>query len=306
MGHNAQTPGIRIWLTGAAGFLGWRLLHALSLSGHQVLGFSRRELPAPSSSLQIDLAGGDAPQKLADLIRTDGAPDVVIHAAAKQPGSGTLADFVRANVQTTANLIDALRSQPPRRFIYTSTQSVYNGPRSLPVDEEVPATGVLPYSATKRWGEQASAGLRDRSQVLVLRLPSLYGRGQADSFIDGLARTALRNEPIELFAQGALVRDALHVDDVVRAIVAAVNLPANNGEPYSVINLGCGRAITAFEYAQTLVAALGSRSEVRRIDRPARQNDLYADIEKAKRLLSFAPLSLEESLKHYATELRAG
>src|SRR5689334_24570542 len=84
--------------------------------------------------------------------------------------------------------------------------------------ELAPAGGTLPYGATKRWGEQLLETFQRYSRIVVLRLPSLYGTGQADSFIDGLARTAQRNEPIELLSRGDLIFDALHVDDVVRAI----------------------------------------------------------------------------------------
>ena len=134
-------------------------------------------------------------------------------------------------------------------------------------------------------------------------MPSLYGAGQADSFIDGLARTALRGEPLELFSRGELIRDALHVSDVVKAIAACVRQPTKRG--YVVMNLGCGRAIRAIEYAQALVSALGSTSEVVPIDREASQENLYADIEHARQLIGFDPMSLDESMSVYANELRA-
>src|SRR5689334_23867056 len=84
--------------------------------------------------------------------------------------------------------------------------------------ELAPAGGSLPYGATKRWGEQLLETFHRYSRIVVLRLPSLYGAGQEDSFIDGLARTAQLNDSIELYSRGELVRDALHVNDVVRAL----------------------------------------------------------------------------------------
>ena len=252
--------------------------------------------------MSIDLAADDAPEKLAQLIRDIGAPDAIVHAASRQPGSGTLSDFIRSNVQSTANLLDAFKQKAPLKIIYTSTQSVYHRPDSLPVKETDPVGGTLPYGVTKRWAEQLMESFQEYSQVVVLRLPSLYGAGQADSFIDGLAQPALRGEPLELFSRGDLIRDALHVNDSIAAITACLVRPLEKS--FSVMNLGCGRPIRTYEYAEALVRALESKSEIVPIDRPASQFDLYADTEQARRFIGFEPMTLEQSMKIYANELR--
>lgn len=203
----------------------------------------------------------------------------------------------------TANLLDALTGTPPRLFLYTSTLSVYDRPHLLPVKETERAGGALPYAATKRWGEILVRDFEDRAQIITLRLPSLYGAGQADSFIDGLARRAARDEPLELFSRGQLIRDALHVSEIVKAIAACLERPP---EPrFCLMNLGGGRAIATAEYARALVLALGSASAVVPVERPAAQFDLYADIALARRLIGFEPKTLEDSMREYVDELRA-
>ena len=226
----------------------------------------------------------------------------MIHAASKQPGTGSPSDFIKSNIQTTANLLEAFQPHPPAQIIYTSTQSVYNHPASFPVRETEPAGGRLPYAATKRWSEQILETFQDRSRITILRLPSLYGAGQADSFIDGLARVARRGEPIELFSRGELIRDALHVSDVVKAIERSIELRLDGS--FSLMNLGCGRPIKSLEYAQLLVKQLESKSEIVPVDRPASQTDLYADIERARQCIGFEPMPLAHSMKVYADELR--
>src|SRR5215216_5478811 len=193
---------MNIWITGCSGFLGTRLAAHLVAKQHHVTGLSRRECADANQSVSIDLAETDSPRLIEKLSAESGAPDVVIHAASKQPGPGDLADFVDANVHSTSNLIEGLTQQPPHLIVYTSTLSVYGRPAVIPVDESGPAGGTLPYGATKRWAEQLLETFQRYSRIIVLRLPSLYGAGQADSFIDGLARTAQRNEPIELFSRG--------------------------------------------------------------------------------------------------------
>jgi nucleoside-diphosphate-sugar epimerase len=134
-------------------------------------------------------------------------------------------------------------------------------------------------------------------------LPSLYGAGQADSFLDGLARTAQLGDSIELFSRGELVRDALHVSDVVHAIDNCIAQPPANA--FSILNLGCGQRITTSEWTRALVDALESKSVIIPVDREASQFDLYADISAARQQIAFAPTSLAESMKVYADELRA-
>jgi nucleoside-diphosphate-sugar epimerase len=298
-----QKRRLSIWITGSAGFLGTRLANHLTATGHRVTGLSRQETRLIDKSVVIDLAADDACEQLRGLIQKTDAPDVLIHAASKQPGSGELREFIRSNVRTTENLIAAFRARPPGQIIYTSTQSVYNHPATLPVKETEPCAGSLPYSATKRWSEQLLENFKNEVPVTVLRLPSLFGAGQADSFIDGLAAQAMLDRPIELFSRGEIVRDAVHVTDVVKAIATCAENRFE--ESFSLFNLGCGRPINTLEYARTLVGALESKSAVIPVDKPASQPNLYADIEKARRMIGFEPTPLAESMRIYANELSA-
>ena len=285
---------MNIWITGCSGFLGTRLAKHFAKQ-HEVTGISRRDCAGASHSVSIDLAKRDAPRLIEKLSAESGTPEVVIHAASKQPNDGDLADFVDANVHSTSNLIEGLTLQPPRLIIYTSTLSVYGRPSIIPVDESNPAGGSLPYGSTKRWGEQLLETFQRYSRIVVLRLPSLYGAGQADSFIDGLARTAQLNDSIQLFSRGELIRDALHVSDVVRAIDNCIAHPPDNA--FSILNLGCGQRTKTSEWARALVDALDSKSAIIPVDREASQFDLYADISAARQQIAFAPMSLAESMK---------
>ena len=293
---------MNIWITGCSGFLGTRLAAHLVAKQLHVTGLSRRDCADATRSVSIDLSNTESPRLIEKLSAESGAPDVVIHAASKQPGPGDLADFVDANVHSTSNLIEGLTLQPPRLIVYTSTLSVYGRPSVIPVDEASPAGGTLPYGATKRWGEQMLETFQRYARIVVLRLPDLYGAGH-DSFLDDLARTAQRDELIELFSRGELIRDALHVSDVVRAIDNCIAHPPDNA--FSILNLGCGQRTKTSEWARALVDALDSKSAIIPVDREASQFDLYADISAARQQIAFAPMSLAESMKVYADELRA-
>src|ERR1043166_6913329 len=198
---------MNIWITGGAGFLGRRLTAELGQQGHRVLSLSRRASTDADESIIIDLA--QEKEKLNSVAHEHGPADVVIPAASRQPGRYTFPEFVKGNILPTVNLLEALKSSPPKQIIFTSTLSVYAQSNNLPFTEDHPASSALAYAATKRWAEQLLETFR-AAQVTVLQIPRLYGKGQDDSFIDGFAQLALRRENIELFSRGATIREALH------------------------------------------------------------------------------------------------
>jgi nucleoside-diphosphate-sugar epimerase len=291
---------MKIWITGGAGFLGQRLTAELARQGHEILSLSRRSSPVANESVTIDLA--QEKEKLNSLAGEYGPADVVIHTASRQPGRYTFPEFVKGNILPTVNLLEALKPSPPKQIIYTSTLSVYAQSNKRPFTEDHPASSSLAYAATKRWAEQLLETFRD-AQVTILRLPSLYGKGQGDSFIDGLAQLAQRGEDLELFSRGAVIREALHVSDVIRAIQTCIDTPP--AEQFCLMNLGTGRSISTVEYAEALVEALESKSKIVLSDRAALQFDCYADIQRARDTIGFQPTELKESLRRYTHELRA-
>jgi nucleoside-diphosphate-sugar epimerase len=294
---------MRIWITGGAGFLGRRLSQQLFADGHEVFSISRRQHDLALRSHSVDLASRSAVSQLTAIAEEDGSPDAVIHTASRQPGlKGSQTDYVKSNLTSTVNLLRALEKTPPKTIIYTSTITVYGRPTRNPVDETSPAGGSLPYSATKRWSEQIVEEAKTSAARIVLRLPSLYGKGQDDSLIDGLARTALTDQPIELFSRGETIRDALHVSDVITAIQQCLSQSPKSS--FVCLNLGCGQPITTFEWAEAMVDALQSKSSIQRVDKASPQSDLYANIELAKQTIGFCPTELRQSMKIYADELR--
>jgi nucleoside-diphosphate-sugar epimerase len=289
---------MRIWITGGAGFLGRRLTTSLKSGGNHIVSLSKRKSPEADESISIDLASQK--EELKRLVHERGAPDVVVHCASREPGSYSLPEFVKSNVISTQLLIDAFRDAPPRQIIYTSSLSVYSKSARLPFAETHPTSSPAPYAATKRWAEQLLETFHE-APVTILRLPSLYGAGQEDSFVDGLAKLAMNNDDIELFSRGEVIRDALHVSDAVTAIQACIE--RRPGESFSIMNLGCGRAITSLEYAETLVETLRSNSKIIPVDQPASQFDCWADISEAQRLIGFQPADLRDSIRKYIAEI---
>lgn len=294
---------MRVWVLGAGGFIGRHLVESLR-GAHAVTAFVRPSAAAARGAVRVDLAGAQAPAVLRRAAEKRGRPDVVFHLASRQPGPHAPADYVSANVGTLAGALGFLRDVPPRRFIYTSTLSVYGRPDRNPVREDAATRPAQAYAASKLAAEGLLGWLAGRCQVTILRLPSVFGPGQADSFVDGLAKTARRHAPIVLFGRGRLLRDALHVRDVVRVFDACLRRPAGRGTV--VVNLGSGRPATNRDYARGLVKWLNSRSPISSVAKvPPAMFGVYADVARARRLLGFRPMTLDESLRLYAHELHA-
>ncbi len=294
-----------MWIAGSAGFLGARLAAHFSAQGWACTGLSRRGSTAAAPGIGMDLAAPDAVALLRRHALQSPPPSVVIHAAARQPARCGLSDYVRGNVATTSALLDAVAEHPPGLFILVSTQSVYGEPVSSPVTESMPLRATHPYGVTKAMAEQLVTLAAATMKVVILRLPSLFGKGQTDSLVDGFARLALENRTIELYNRGETVRDVLPVDAVVRAIAQVVErTPPDN---LTIANLGAGRAYTAWDIAAMTVAALGSGSPVVRSEKGlGGYRGFFADIAAARERFGFHPPALALSLERYAHELQAG
>lgn len=285
---------MRVWITGANGFLGRHMVKALAEGSMDVVELTRQN---------VDLSQSTALPMLDKLREKHGLPDAVLHLASRQPGPFSLGEFVAANVSTTANIIDWIHKNKVGTFLYTSTISVYEKPNALPVSEKASTRGSTAYTITKLAAEDLIRIMKPAASNIILRLPSLYGVGQRDSFIDGLARLAKEGQPLELFHRGKRIRDSLHVSDVTKAIVSCLHLAA--AHPFSIYNLGCGQAVTVEDYAKKIVRHLKSNSPILPVDKIAAQDfDIYLDISLARRELGFSPKRVDESIEHYAQELQ--
>ncbi|MFN3973577.1 MAG: GDP-mannose 4,6-dehydratase, partial [Gemmobacter sp.] len=133
---------MRVFITGAAGFIGFHLAQRLLADGHAVTGYDgitdyydpalkRARLAILAEHERFVLIEGmlEDAERLRDALAQSGA-EVVVHLAAQagvrysleQPQS-----YIQSNVVGTANLLEALRALPPRHLIFASTSSIYGG-----------------------------------------------------------------------------------------------------------------------------------------------------------------------------------
>lgn len=297
---------MKVFLTGADGFIGSHLAEALVRDGHDVTALviynsfdSWGWLDSVPSDIahQIKVVPGDVrdPTQMMSLVQ---GHDAVLHLAAliAIPFSYVAPDqYVQTNISGTLNLLNAARAHGIGRFIHTSTSEVYGTARYVPMDEGHPLQGQSPYSATKIGADQmvssffTSFGL----PTVTIRPFNTFGpRQSARAVIPTIiSQLAAGKKEISL---GALepTRDFTFVSDTVGGFLAALNSTNGVGE---TVNLGAGFEVSIGQTFST-IARLMESSAVAVTDsqrlRPENSEveRLFSNNAKAKDLFGWEPV----------------
>jgi UDP-glucuronate 4-epimerase len=292
---------VQILVTGAAGFIGSHLAERLVTEGHSVRGldcmtdyYSR----ALKELNRDDLAKKGIAVLPLDLAQDDLGADVqgaevVFHLAA-QPGlsaSTPFETYARNNITATYRLLEAVKGSPSLRgFVYISTSSVYGIDATGGETSEPRPTSY--YGVTKLAAEQLALAYAREQQLPAcsLRIFSVYGpRERPEKLYSKLIRCIFEDKPFPLFEGSEQhLRSYTYVGDIVEGLLAVLaNLELCTGE---ILNLGSETAITTAEGIQIVEELIGKQARI--VRRPKRAGDqlrTHANIDKARRLLGYAP-----------------
>ncbi len=307
--------GKKIVITGGAGFIGSTLAGRLAEQNKIVLFDSLARNTIQHTSLQnntnISLVQGDILDPLAVTKAFEGA-DIVVHAAAIAGIDTVIKSPVRTmevNMIGTANVLRAAQlAGVPDRVIEFSTSEVF-GSMAYRVSEENQAVAGSAgearwvYAVSKLAGEHlAHAYFREHNlPIVTLRPFNIYGPGQTgEGAIQIFIRKALKNEPITIYGDGTQIRAWCFVDDMVDALMLALERPEAVGESF---NVGNARAVTTiFGLAEAVCRVLGSSSEI--VFKPPLSADIELRIpetKKAEHLLGYkAKVDLEDGIRRTA------
>jgi UDP-glucose 4-epimerase len=295
---------VRIMITGANGFLGHRLVEYFSKKGHEVIAISRSNTRGFSENVmfvQMDLSDPKSKEVIVEVIDKYGAPDIVFHSAALKPGDYTFNQYYQSNVTALLFFLQGISRVKVKRFVYFSTTSVFCPSDNSFIKEEYPVCWDNYYTATKIMGEIISKHQTNAESVTILRIPSLYGVGQNDSFVDGLLEQIKSQSRVELWDNGSRIRDALHVSDIVH--LCRILLHIEDPLPF-IVNIGPPKSYTTFDYAKELVTAFNIGCEIKTVNKKGRMvSDLHVDSSLAKKALGFQAKDLAESMRIYAQEI---
>ncbi len=307
--------GKHIVITGGAGFIGSTLARRLADASRITLfdNLTRNTIQYTDGARHpnVKLVEGDILDYSAVRKVMEGA-DAVVHAAAIAGIDTVIRSPVRTmevNMIGTANVLRAAKEAGIKdRVLEFSTSEVF-GSMAYRVSEENHAVAGSAgearwvYAVSKLAGEHlAHAYFREHHlPTVTLRPFNVYGPGQTgEGAIQIFIRKALNNEPISIYGDGTQIRAWCFVDDMVEALLLALERPEAIGESF---NVGNARAVTTiFGLAETVCRVLGASSEIH--FKPA----LSADIElripetrKAEQVLGFkAKVDLEEGIRRTA------
>jgi UDP-glucuronate 4-epimerase len=313
---------MRVFVTGAAGFVGSRLSRTLLNRGEQVIGFdnfndyysrSHKDrhlvdlLPDPGFQL-IDGDLRDA-ALLRELFQAH-KPDALVHLAGMAAVRYSVQHpllYADVNVQGSVNLLDAARLSGQPTAVLASTGSVYGADTPVPfVESAAAACPLAPYPASKRAMELFAYSYAHlwKLPTTIVRFFNVYGpHGRPDMMPWQWTLKILKGEPLTLYGGGKLKRDWTFIDDIVDGIIAAIDHRLSN----EILNLGCGHPVDNLEFVKILESLLGHQAKI--VDTPTPPSEpliTYADVSKARRLIGYEPkVSVEQGLKRFVEWMRA-
>jgi nucleoside-diphosphate-sugar epimerase len=274
---------MKIFITGGSGFVGGHVIEALAKAGHEVRALAR----SGKSAATVERYGATAVRgELGALTKEmlEGV-EVVVHCAAFVEEWGTREQFWRANVEGTANALEAARAAGARRFVHVGTEAaIFEGNDLVGVDESAPypARQRYLYSETKAEAERRVLGANGPGFETISVRPRFVWGPRDTSVLPALLRMA--KEGSFAWIDGGRARTSTtHVANLVRAIELALTRGVP-GRAYFVADEG-ERTLRSFlsELAETQGVSLGSRAVPRLVAR-----SLARVIEGAWRLLRVA------------------
>jgi UDP-glucose 4-epimerase len=207
-------------------------------------------------------------------------------------------DDLDINARGQLTLLEAVReSAPDAKIVFASSRLVYAPGLQTPVGESAPTKPISIYGIHKLAGEhyhllyERMYGIR----TAVLRITNPYGPHQRPEqnrygIINWFIQQALRGQELNVYGDGHQLRDYVHIEDVVRALMSAGERETADG---TILNIGSGTPVSFRQMADLIVECAASGS-VRSIDWPANAakvetGDFYADIRLVERTLGWQP-----------------
>lgn len=296
---------MNILMTGGAGFIGSHIVDALSLHNNVIvvdnLSSGRiGNINQKSKFLKLCIENKD---KSLEKIFEKYKPEIIFHLAAIPGVNYSVLNPIeshKTNVDGTLNLLRLSAKYKVKRFIFSSSSSVYGDTDIIPTPEAAPLNPKSPYALQKKIGEEYCklfSELYDLDTVCLryfnIMGPRQYGNSPYSSVISLFAESIKNNTNPIIYGDGEQTRDFCPVENVVQANILAATHPGKfAGDAF---NIGCGQAVSINK-----LHSLMNAKEA--IYKPARLSDIrhsVADITKARNILGYNPdTTFENGLKN--------
>ena len=286
---------MKILVTGGAGFIGSHIAEYLVQRGDDVtvldnlITGSKENLTKIND--KINFVNGDIrDHKLLEKLVSDTTG--VFHEAALasvQQSFSMKDEYIDVNVAGTENIFK-LAKEYGFKIVYASSSSVYGNPKKIPVKEDDERKPINPYAKTKLDGEDLAKKYSEIGvKVIGLRYFNVFGKRQSKEYAGViklfLQRIQQKKSP-KINGDGLQTRDFVHIDDVVKANVLAMDSDIN----HRFLNVGSGLPTSVLDLANLIIEVSGLSLEP--IHGPELSGDVratQADIKLIRKLLNWEP-----------------
>lgn len=313
---------MKILITGTAGFIGSHLAKKLISQGHEVVGVDSINDYYSVTLKEDRLAsiGNDNftfyKVKLENYeeltkIFTDEQPEIVVNLAAQAGVRYSIENpraYIDSNIVGFMNVLECSRHFNIKNLIYASSSSVYGANTSKPFSTSDNIDHPLSlYAATKKSNELMAHTYSHLYNLSTtgLRFFTVYGPwGRPDMALFKFTDAIVKDETIDVYNHGKMMRDFTYVDDIVEAISRLVKKPASpnpewTGEspdpgssyaPYKVYNIGNNSPVRLMEFVEAIENKLGKEAKKNYMDlQPGDVPETYANVDDLFRDINFKP-----------------
>jgi UDP-glucose 4-epimerase len=284
---------MNVLVLGGNGFIGSHLVDRLLLEGHAIRVFDKYEEHYRKPLSSVDYRFGDFGNRglLGESVENI---DVVYHMISttlpKTSNDDPVFD-VQSNVLESLSLFEKCVSSGVKKIIFVSSGgTVYGNPEKLPVTEEHPTNPLCSYGIMKLTIEKYLALFKQlyNLEYVIVRPSNPYGDRQNPMSVQGAIPVflgkAVKNETIEIWGDGEIVRDYIFIDDLVDGLYRV----ATYNSPYRVFNMGSGVGHSLNDLLKIIRNVVGCQLKVhyakkRSFDVPK----IYLDISRARSELSW-------------------
>jgi UDP-glucose 4-epimerase len=266
-------------VTGAAGYIGGQTALMLADSGYRVVGIDKSKCPKRLKSVFDDYVERDFSDTDSLVKVLIHEPTAIVHCAATSlvgPSIRHPGRYFENNVVNTLTLLDQVRRSMPRtRFIFSSSAAVYGEPVMTPCHEVDPCEPISPYGDSKLMVERIMAAYHTAYKLdyVAFRYFNACGadsqtrHGQTENATHIIARVLEAIKDDREFTlngvdyptpDGSCVRDYVHVEDIARAHVMALNTEI----PAGIYNLGSNNGTSNREIIAAAERITGKKLKV--------------------------------------------
>jgi UDP-glucuronate 4-epimerase len=323
-----------IFVTGAAGFIGFHVTKRLLERGEDVAGIDNLNDyydPALKHArleqlrqferfefVRADISDATAIAALFERYK----PNRVVNLAAQAGVRYSLTHphaYTQSNITGFLNILEGCRHHGVEHLVYASSSSVYGANTKQPFSEHDNVDHPFSlYAATKKANELMAHTYAHLFSVAStgLRFFTVYGPwGRPDMALFRFTKGILAGEPIPVFNEGRMIRDFTYIDDIVEGVILILDQraeadpkwtgaapdPARSYAPYRIFNIGNNKPVLLLDYIAALERCLGRKAELDLL--PMQPGDVLstrADVSELETAVGFRPsTTIDEGIAQF-------